>query len=334
MLNQKTNTRIHGTAVVSATSMDIIQEELTQVENRLVEMQQGQHPLLAATIEGLIHSGGKRVRPSICILTAKMFDTDIDKAVSMAASVEMLHTATLVHDDLIDGAMIRRGAPTLNSVWSSDIATLVGDYMFARAASLIAEVEILPIMKLFSKTLEIILNGEITQKFSKWEIDREAYYKRIYAKTAALFVLCTHSSSLLGEIGDEGVNAMIKFGHDVGMAFQIVDDVLDYVGTADKLGKPIGGDLRQGLFTLPAIYFAENHPNDKDIQDIITTKEADVTIINRLIEKIAESDAIEESLDEARVIFESGKQELDKLPPSIYKDSLKGLAEKLIQREI
>ena len=334
MLNQKTNTRIHEPIAPPITPMGIIKDELTKVESRLVELQAGQNPLLAATIDGLINSGGKRVRPSVCILTARMFDADIDKAISMAASVEMLHTATLVHDDLIDGAMIRRGAPTLNTVWSSDIAILVGDYMFARAASLIAEVEILPIMKLFSKALEIILNGEITQKFSKWEIDREAYYQRIYAKTAALFVLCTHSASLLGEIGEDGVNSMIKFGNDTGMAFQIVDDVLDYVGTADKLGKPIGGDLRQGLFTLPAIYFADNNPGDDDINNIIATKEADPTIIDRLIRKIAESDAIEKSLEEARILFEGGRMELEKLPRSIYRDALSELAGKLVKREM
>ena len=189
-------------------------------------------------------------------------------------------------------------------------------------------------MKLFSKTLEIILNGGITQKFSKWEIDREAYYQRIYAKTAALFVLCTHSASLLGEIGEEGVNSMIKFGHNTGMAFQIVDDVLDYVGTADKLGKPIGGDLRQGLFTLPAFYFAENNPDDYDLNNLITKKEADPPIIDRLIQKIAESNAIEKSLEEARILFEGGKITLETFPPSIYKDALLDLASKLIQREI
>jgi geranylgeranyl pyrophosphate synthase len=334
MLNQKTKTLNQDTEFVTPPWADFIKDEMVMVENRLREAPQGQHTMLTGIIQGLFNAGGKRIRPSVCMLTAGMFNTAIDHAISVAASVEMLHTATLVHDDLIDGAMIRRGAPTLNYLWSSDIAVLAGDYMFARAASLIADVEIIPVMKLFSETLEVILNGEITQKFTKWQIDRGEYEDRIYAKTAALFVLSTHASALLGGADITNLNAMIDFGHSIGMAFQIVDDVLDYVGKSDKVGKPLGGDLRQGLFTLPAILFSEYQPHDEDINTLLEVKEADPILVQRLIEKIRKSGAIAESMQEARDRLERGKRALDHLPPSIYKDSLLSLAEQSVHRDI
>lgn len=304
------------------------------VETRLRETPPGQHQMLTATIQGLFDAGGKRVRPSLCLLTAMLFNANSDHAISLAAAVEMLHTATLVHDDLIDGAMLRRGAPTLNALWSSDIAVLAGDYLFARAASLIAEVEIVPIMKLFAGTLEVILNGEITQKFSKWQIDRTEYNARIYAKTAALFVLSSHSAAILGGADEVTLEALIRFGHAIGMAFQIVDDVLDYVGAPDKLGKPIGGDLRQGLFTLPAIIFSETHPHDEDIQTLIKQKEADPVLVERLIEKIHDSGATGESMQEARAFLARGVKVVEGIPNSTYKDSLMDLAEEVVNRDI
>jgi len=334
MLDQKTNTLYHKPHILTSSWKNVVKDEMELVEDRLLHGPYSQHPVLSATIEGLFNSGGKRVRPTVCMLTAKLFGADINQAVSLAASVEMLHTATLVHDDLIDGAMLRRGAPTLNYLWSSDIAVLVGDYMFARAASLVAEVEIIPVMKLFSKTLETILNGEITQKFSKWEIDRNAYDARIFAKTAALFVLSTQSVALLAGADEASIEAMINFGNDIGMAFQILDDVLDYTGTPDKVGKPIGGDLRQGLFTLPAILYSEAHPFDEDIRTLLEKKEAVPTLVHRLIQKIQKSDAVEGSLAEAGVLLEKGKRELTQLPASIYKDSLLELAEQLVHREM
>jgi geranylgeranyl pyrophosphate synthase len=317
MLNQKTNTLYHEPTRLIPDWRRPVQDEMSMVEDRLVETPHGQHAMLTSTIEGLFNAGGKRVRPALSLLTAKNFDANLDHAVSLAAAVEMLHTATLVHDDLIDGAMLRRGAPTLNSFWSSDVAVLAGDYMFARAA----------------KTLEIILNGEITQKFSKWQIDRDEYEERIYAKTAALFILSCHSAALLGNADKETVGAMIQYGRSIGMAFQIVDDVLDYTGEAEKVGKPIGGDLHQGLFTLPAILFAQANPQDEDLNKILTVKQAEPTLVQRLISKVQNSGTIEASLEIARTRLQDGKNALEYLPPSIYKDSLLTLADQVVNRE-
>jgi geranylgeranyl pyrophosphate synthase len=311
-----------------------VSKELDLVESRLREAPAGQHDMLSSTIEALFSAGGKRIRPALTLLTSGVFDTKEDHAVALAAASEMLHTATLVHDDLIDGAMLRRGAPTINAIWSSDISVLVGDYLFARAASLVAQINVVDIMGLFADTLAVILNGEITQKFTKWQIDRGEYNQRIYAKTAALFVLCTQSAAILGKADPDQLAAMIQFGNDIGMAFQIVDDILDYVGSANKVGKPIGGDLRQGLFTLPIILYDEIEPHDKDVQFLLKRREGEPEIVDRLITKVLESGAIQDSLDEAQMLVEQAQDAIDILPESRYKEALMDLADQVVNREM
>jgi geranylgeranyl pyrophosphate synthase len=334
MLEQKITPLLVKPTFMAASWSDPIRVQLAAVESRLREVPEGQHPVLTGAIEGLFGAGGKRVRPALSLLTAGIFGVDEDQAVSVAAAVEMLHTATLVHDDLIDGAMLRRGAPTLNSIWSSDVSVLVGDYLFSRAASLIARVKVVDIMDLFADTLSIILNGEITQKFSKWQIDRQEYDQRIYAKTAALFVLSAQSAAILGGADSASLSAVIEFSHNLGMAFQIVDDVLDYVGKTDKLGKPIGGDLRQGLFTLPAILYDEAHPDDQDIQYVLDKRDGNPEAVEKLIRKIQKSGAIGAAMQEAYAFLEKGQYALEFMPNSIYKDALFLLAEVLVNREM
>lgn len=332
MLNQQLNAGIKGLDKTKPSWVELVEDELALVEEVLCNPIPGQHGMLTNTIQALFSAGGKRIRPSVLLLTAKYFNASLDHAISMAASVEMLHTGTLVHDDMIDGASLRRGAPTLNKLWSPEIAVLTGDFMFARSASLIAEVEIIPIMKLFSQTLEVILNGEIKQKFAKWQVNQQEYEERIYAKTAALFVLCTHSAAVLGNADRKVVETMISFGKAIGTAFQIVDDVLDFTGNVDQVGKPIGGDLSQGIFTLPTILFSQSHPNDEDLNTLITDQEADPNLIHKLVEKIRVSGAIETSMVEARERIKSGKNMMKGLPDSIYLDALYSLAEHVVNR--
>ena len=177
-----------------------VQEGLAAVEARLRQAVQDQHSSLTAATERLLNAGGKRIRPAICLMAASIFEADPDRCVSLAAAVEMMHTATLVHDDLIDGAALRRGVPTLNADWPADAIVLAGDYLFARAASLIAQTNHPRLIELFAKTLMIVVNGEIKQRFSgRGCINRDDYYERIYAKTAAMFVLATEAAATLGE---------------------------------------------------------------------------------------------------------------------------------------
>ena len=311
-----------------------IQDGIAAVEARLREVSPNQHDALTVAINHLLKAGGKRVRPAICLLSAGIFSADEERSIYLAAGVEMLHTATLVHDDLIDGALLRRGVPTLNADWRPDTSVLAGDYLFARAASFIVHAEDIAIMDVFVKTLMTVLNGEIAQRFSRWQIDRQEYYQRIYAKTAAMFVLAAQAAAMLGKADQDSLAALIEFGRSVGMAFQIVDDLLDLTGTTDQIGKPIGSDLRQGLFTLPLIYYTETHPQDADISALLKEKNGDHPAIPRLIAKVNASGAIEASLSEARSLAAQGQRALAAFPSSTYVAALSSLAESAVARQL
>ena len=190
-----------------------------------------------------------------------------EKVAALAAAVETLHTATLVHDDLIDNALLRRGNPTLNAMWTSAATVLTGDYLFARAAAFAAETESVRVISIFAQTLMTICSGELNQIFGSdggqpTATAREYYYQRIYSKTASLFAASAEAGALLGEAPQTEAQALRDYGHNLGMAFQIVDDVLDFAGSEGDLGKPIGSDLRQGIITLPTIHFLEDVIHD------------------------------------------------------------------------
>jgi len=315
---------------------NLIQDQITRVESLMRQQAQTYHPDVQAALEHLILSGGKRVRPAVTILTGQMLGADPQRLITLASAIELLHTATLVHDDLIDGALLRRGNPTLNAHWSAGATVLTGDFIFARAAELAAATESVAVMKLFSRTLTVIVNGEITQLFTSHCLaNRKAYYERIYAKTASLFETSSTAASMISPVSPE-ITAMVgKYGYQIGMAFQIIDDILDFTATEATLGKPIGSDLRQGIVTLPAIYYAENHPTDASAQKLIDGAciEDEKTLSN-LVNSIRNSEPIHQAHDEARRFVEEGITALEQLPPSPEHDALVEMAKYFVDREI
>ncbi len=311
-----------------------VQEELRAVEALMRSQADGYHSDLIAALDLLINAGGKRVRPALTILAGKMFGAQMEKLISLAAAIEMLHTATLVHDDLIDGSLLRRGMPTLNSKWSPGATVLTGDFMFARAAKMAADTDSVPVMKLFANTLTTIVNGEIAQLLgSRCKADREGYNKRIYAKTASLFETSACSGALVSEVGEETTEAMRRYGYEIGMAFQIVDDILDYTGEQAKVGKPVGSDLRQGIVTLPALIFAENHPGDPLAEGLVEGKCLDDEQITYLVDAIRASDAIHHSHAVAVNYVERGLASLRRVPPAPERFALESLAEYIVDRK-
>lgn len=292
------------------------------------------HPELEAAIKHLLSSGGKRVRPAIVILTGSLLGADEDRLISLGASIELLHTATLVHDDLIDGSLLRRGSPTLNSNWSSAATVLTGDYMFAQAAEIGSDIKSTEIMSLFARTLSIIVNGEVRQLFSDQGITtREEYFRRIYEKTGSLFVLSAQAAAVLSSADEKTVEAAKTYGGQIGEAFQIVDDVLDFTGEEERLGKPVGSDLSQGVLTLPALYYKESHPDDRDFLDLMKG-EGDDQLMQKVIEEIKSSGAIEQALEDARQASQRAVQALYALPEGRERDALEKLAAFVVEREI
>ncbi|MBL7162610.1 MAG: polyprenyl synthetase family protein [Anaerolineales bacterium] len=313
----------------------LVEDKIQQVE-QLMRAQVGEHhPDLHTVLEHLVSSGGKRVRPAVTLLTGKMFGADPDRLITLAASIEMLHTATLVHDDLIDGSLLRRGIPTVNAHWSPAATVLAGDYIFARAAELAARTDSVAVMQSFAETLATIVNGEITQMFtSRGVANREDYYQRIYAKTASMFVLATKSAALISQSDEKIIETIRQFGYEIGMAFQIVDDILDFTGEQEEVGKPVASDLRSGLVTLPAIYYQENNPDDQDMEAVLRGEYNNDGRMKRLVKAIRSSGAIQQALDEARQYVERGLGFLEQMPDGIERQALFELGSYIIDRQV
>lgn len=326
----------HGEINLNAVTFFLpVTEEIKLVEERMREQANYAHPDLRAALEHLIEAGGKRVRPTLGLLVGNMLGAPLEKLVTLGAAVELLHTATLVHDDLIDGSLLRRGAPTLNARWSPPATVLTGDFIFARAAKLAAETDHLPLMNLFGETLGIIVNGELTQMFtSRGLINRDNYYKRIYAKTASLFEMTSRAAAMVSAVNAETIEAMRDFGYQLGMAFQIVDDVLDFSGDQVSVGKPLGSDLHNGLVTLPAIYYAEANPHDPDILALPNGGWTNHEHMLRLVENIRQSGFAQQAMQEAEAHIDRALSQLDKIEPSAERDALENLAKYFVDRKV
>jgi geranylgeranyl pyrophosphate synthase len=320
----------------STTFFTSVQEQLQFVEQRIREQAGDEHhPDLRSALEHLLAAGGKRIRPTLGLLVGNMLGAPEEKLITLGASVELLHTATLVHDDLIDGALLRRGMPTLNARWSPAATVLTGDFLFARAAKLAAETDHLPLMKLFADTLATIVNGELTQMFSaRGVIDRENYYSRIYAKTGSLFEMSSLAACMVATEDEEMRASMKSFGYEVGLAFQIVDDILDFTGEQSTVGKPIGSDLLNGLVTLPAIYYAEEHPNDADVLSLPGGGWKDTERVQRIVDNIRRNAAVERAMDEARQAVNRALRALQDAPAVAERDALENLAKFIVDRKV
>lgn len=315
-----------------ATFYGLIREDLERVEALLLEHPPEQHEAIGAAVRYLIGSGGKRIRPALVLLSSRLCGADRERAVFAAAGAEMLHTATLIHDDLIDGALVRRGMETLNARWPPGATVLTGDYVFARAAYLVSCTGSVRLMQRFAETLMVICNGEIRQMFSeRGEVGSRAdYERRIFAKTASLIALSAEAGAILAEADEQWVQAMRAYGERLGLAFQVVDDVLDFVADEEVLGKPVGGDLRQGLVTLPTLLFLEGQPDNPVVRRALRSPGGEA--VDEAVRVIASSPAIEASLAEARRYIREAVAALEPLPAGPYRQALMDLAAFVVSR--
>ena len=313
-----------------------VQDDIHAVEMLMRTQADDRHSDLSAALDLLLSAGGKRIRPALTMLAGRMLGADHQRLVYLAAAIEMLHTATLVHDDLIDGSLLRRGMPTLNARWSPGATVLTGDFLFSRAAYMAAQTDSVAVMKLFSQTLGIIVDGEINQLFdNRCRVDRDAYFRRIYAKTASLFETSARSAALIAAADETRVEALRAFGYHIGMAFQIVDDVLDFTAETARLGKPVGSDLRQGIITLPAILFIETHPDHPAASSLMEGKCLHTASEQEdLIESIRTSPAIGASLSEAARQVDLGLETLATLPATPDRCALEDLARYIVHRDL
>lgn len=309
-----------------------IKDDIDKVEQSLESVANVDITLLSQLLEYLLKNGGKRLRPSLTLLAGKFYNYNLNMLIPMATAVELLHNATLVHDDIVDNSPFRRGKQSISHAWGEASALLLGDYLFARAGRLVASTENLRVVKLFAETLMTISSGELAQINVLFDRKRalEHYYNWISAKTACLFSMATESGAVLSQAPEDMINALKNYGHYFGMAFQVIDDVLDFTGRKDELGKPVGSDLIEGAITLPSILFVESNPDGKSLKDIVQNK--DTKKIKLVVEKIKNSPIIDRCLAIASEFCSKACKSLEKLPDDNTRKALMDLATYIIQR--
>jgi geranylgeranyl pyrophosphate synthase len=253
----------------------------------------------------------------------------------MAVAVEVLHTATLVHDDAIDHSPLRRGGPTINQVWGEDKAILLGDYLLAQAEELVSQTQNLSVIRLFARAIMTLASGELAQAFSAFNLEqtREQYFARVAAKTASLITLATESGAILSRAPEKMVTALKDYGQNLGIAFQIVDDILDFIGDEAEMGKPTGSDLSEGTLTLPAMMVLARSPADNPIRWLFNREGDRQQNIRLAIELVTKSGVLEECYQLAQDYSARAGANLKMLPANSARNSLEELARYVVARK-
>lgn len=304
---------------------DPVRPELDAVEAQLGATARADHPLLGPMLSMVLPGGGKRLRPALALLAAKLGRADPDAMIQMAVGVELLHTASLVHDDVADNSELRRGLPTLYTRVGNALAVLVGDYLFAQSATRCVATRDLRVIGLFAQTLASMCQGQIDEasrgNHSHLKVTRDDYYATIRGKTASLFVLACEGGALLAGLAEPQVLAMRAYGEQLGLAFQLTDDILDFAGDERDLGKPVGSDLRQGTITLPVVYLRDSM-QDGRFARLFETRGPD-----EIVAEVRSSPALERCRAEAGQLITGAQSALRQLPPGAAARALADLAE-------
>jgi len=310
-----------------------VQDGLDRVEENLKSVSKVEYSWLAELLGYGLKGGGKRLRPILVMLSGKFYDYQIERLLPQATAVELMHLATLVHDDTIDNSSMRWGRETINSLWGTETAVLLGDYLFAKAGQLTATTKNLRVIKRLSETLMIISSGEIAQAKGAFnpKQSHEQYMQRISSKTASLFSLSTESGAILSDAPEEAITSLREYGHNLGVAFQVVDDVLDFTGTEEEMGKPVGSDLSQGTLTLPAMLLIERFPDDNPVKKLSLDGDNEENI-KLAIEMVRNSTIIHDCYDFASQYTDKAREYLKILPDNPSRKALDNLAEFIITR--
>jgi len=310
-----------------------VREDLIAVEASLKSLSEVESRDLSELLQHSLSGGGKRIRPTIALLSAKFHDYDLERMIPFVTAIELMHLATLVHDDTIDDSPVRWGRPTANSIWGIEQAVLLGDYLFARAGELVTHTGNIRVVRMLSETLMVISSGEITQARSAFNLDqsRDDYFRRVTSKTASLFTLASEAGAVLSRAQEASVRDLRDYGHNLGIAFQIIDDILDFIGTEQEMGKPVGSDLAQGTLTLPAMLLIEDYPEDNSLQ-LVFQQKGGREHVDRAIDMIRNSTIIDRCFDIAADYRDRACRCLDRFPDDANRQALLDLADFVVER--
>lgn len=310
-----------------------LNSDLDLIEKTLEETVNADSTLLRESSMHLLQAGGKRIRPIFVLLAGQFGDFDRISITKAAVSLELIHMASLVHDDVIDNADLRRGQPTIKAKWDNKIAMYTGDYIFARSLEIMSDIDKPAAHKVLANTIVEVCIGEIEQIKDKYRFDQNIkdYFRRIKRKTALLISASSLVGAIVSDVEEKYQRKLYHFGYYVGMSYQIIDDVLDFVATEKDLGKPAGGDLLQGNITLPVLFAMENKEvRDKVIQVHEDMKKQD---LQEIIDLIKNSDAIERSLEISNLYLEKALKSIEDLPNNRSKKALINIAKYLGKRK-
>ncbi|HEX3031814.1 MAG TPA: polyprenyl synthetase family protein [Bacillota bacterium] len=305
-----------------------IQDELKVVEARLGEIVKDPDQLLSTTSSHLLMAGGKRLRPAFALLAAKIREECLEQAISIAVAMELIHMASLVHDDVVDASVTRRGMPTVKAMWGNKVSMHTGDHIFAKSLILISEYADPRIAQVLSQTSVQMSEGEVQQIISSFDPQQtiKDYFYRIKRKTALLISASCRCGAIAVGASDTYVSALTRYGHYLGMAFQITDDILDLVADEEELGKPIGGDLRQGIITLPIIFALQSPEQREALLQIIPKRDKTEDEVTQAIQLIKDSGAIGYSFDMSDRFIKKALAQLDLLPQVPVVDTFRLIA--------
>jgi octaprenyl-diphosphate synthase len=328
---------LEKTSPALAQIFEPIRADLERVDEEFGRHIQSQIDLIPKIGQYIQTSGGKRVRPAVLLMAARLSGYQGDRAILYAAVVEFIHTATLVHDDIIDDSDLRRGRLAVHSRWGNDITVLLGDYLYIKSMALALTHDALEIIRLLCDVTLRMIEGELYQltKNGDADITEEEHFDIIRRKTAYLFGGCAQIGGMLGRVSGEREQALREYGFNLGIAFQLVDDLLDFTGDAAALGKPIGADLREGKMTLPLIHLLQQDEEEgaQIVRDIIANRTVAQEQWDRLLGTLRDHRSIDYAYKRAVDFAERAKKPLHAFPPSSERDALLALPDYVLARD-
>jgi octaprenyl-diphosphate synthase len=318
----------------NASPLSIIAADMAQVDRVIARRLDSGVPLVSQVSQYIISAGGKRVRPALLLLVAGALGYQGDQQHNLAAVVEFIHTATLLHDDVVDESTLRRGRPTANESFGNPASVLVGDFLYSRAFQMMVDSGEMRVMEILSEATNVIAEGEVLQLMNMHDasLDEAGYLRVIRSKTAKLFEASTRLAAVIAKSSPDIENACAEYGQALGTAFQVIDDVLDYDGTSGELGKNLGDDLREGKNTLPLIIAIQRGTEQQKTLIKNAIENGEVSALDEIIEIVRSCGALEATRSAAAAEAERAISALSVLPDSPYKDALHALAAQLLLR--
>ena len=303
-----------------------IQKELDAVEEELNEFTKSPNKIVSEISSYLFKNAGKRIRPALLILCSKLCGYSGDEHITMSSLVETIHTASLLHDDIIDNSNTRRGQESVHTKWGPNITVLLGDYLYIKTISNSLQSRHRQIVQILTDASSKMIRGELNEYYVSWnlDIDEHNYLDIINEKTASLFSASCQIGGILGNAQDKEENILADFGTNLGMTFQIIDDLLDYTGDENTMGKPVLSDLREGRITLPLIYTLQNDgkKNRSRILDLLKKKELDKSSLEEILHTVQSNRALDYTYRKAEEFSAHSKELLQQLSPSVHRDAL------------